>query len=385
MIRNISRLTTLISAFTVFAATGALAQIKVGITVSATGPAATLGIPEKNAVSLMPKTIGGSSVEYIVLDDASDPTAARRNIERLINDDHVDLVIGSSTSPSSLAMVEAAGKGETPMISLGAAKSIISPIDANKKWVFKTPYNDAIVASATVAHMKKHGVTTVGAITFNDAYGEGWLAEFAPLAKAAGISIVATEKYSRTDTSVTAQALKLIAAKPAAILIVASGTPGVLPQATLVERGYQGKFYQTTGIVNKDFVRVGGKAVEGTLVAGAPMTVASLLPDSHPAAKEAKAFEKSYEAVYGAGSVSAFAGYAWDAALIAQYALGEAAKKAKPGTKEFRAAIRDAIESGKNIATTAGPVNMTVDDHNGYSPSAPVMITIKDGKWTIEK
>lgn len=385
MTRRISRFTTLVLGFTALTATGAVAQVKVGISVSATGPAATLGIPEKNAVSLMPKTVGGASVEYIVLDDASDPTAARRNIDRLINDDHVDLVIGSSTSPNSLAMVEAAGKGETPMISLGAAKSIIAPMDANKKWVFKTPYNDAIVASATVAHMKKHGLMTVGAITFNDAYGEGWLAEFAPLAKAAGISIVATEKYSRTDTSVTAQALKLIAAKPAAILIVASGTPGVLPQATLVERGYQGKFYQTTGIVNKDFVRVGGKAVEGTLVAGAPMTVASLLPDSHPAAKEAKAFEKSYEAVFGAGSVSAFAGYAWDAALISQYALGEAVKKAKPGTKEFRAAVRDAVESGKNIATTAGPVNMTADDHNGYSPSAPVMITIQGGKWTIEK
>lgn len=372
---------TLLPILTVLVPVCAFAQVKVGVTVSATGAAATLGIPEKNAVSLMPKSIGGKSVEYIVLDDASDPTTARRNAERLVNDDHVDLIIGSSTSPNSIAMVEVAGRFQTPMISLGAAKAIYYPMDANKGWVFKTPYDDAIVSGATAKHMAKNGVKTVGAIVFNDAYGEGWLAEFTPLAKAAGISVVAAEKFARNDTSVTAQALKILAANPDAVLIVASGTPGVLPQSTLVERGYRGKFYQTTGIVNNDFIRVGGKAVEGTLVAGAPLTVAAELPQNHPASKEAVAFKKNYEAANGAGSVSAFAGYAWDAALIAQHALSEAAKKAKPGTQEFRTAVRNAIETGRNIATTAGPVNMTKDNHNGYAAEASVIITVKDGRW----
>lgn len=363
----------------------AQAQIKVGVTVSATGPAATLGIPEKNAVSLMPKSIGGKTVEYIVLDDASDPTTARRNAERFVGEDKVDLIIGSSTSPASLAMIEVAGRGKTPAISLGAARSIIFPMDENRKWIFKTPYNDATVAGATAKHMKANGVKSVGIIAFNDAYGEGWIAEFTPIAKAAGIEIAAVEKYARNDTSVTAQALKVLSAKPDAVVIVASGTPGVLPQSTLVERGYKGKFYQTTGIVNNDFIRVGGKAVEGTLVAGAPLVVADELPQGHPAREAATAFKKSYEAAFGAGTVSAFGGYAWDAALIAQFALAEAAKKAKPGTAEFREALRDAIEAAKAVPTTAGPVTMSASDHNGYSADAPVIITVRDGAWKLQK
>lgn len=363
----------------------AQAQIKVGVTVSATGPAATLGIPEKNAVSLMPKTIGGKSVEYIILDDASDPTTARRNAERFVVEDKVDLIIGSSTSPASLAMVEVAGRGKTPAISLGAARAIIHPMDDNRKWVFKTPYNDAIVAGATVKHMKQTGVKSVGIIAFNDAYGEGWIAEFTPIAKEAGINISAVEKYARNDTSVTAQALKVLSVKPDAVVIIASGTPGVLPQSTLVERGYKGKFYQTTGIVNNDFIRVGAKAVEGTLVAGAPLSVADELPQGHPARDTATAFKKAYEGAFGAGSVSAFGGYAWDAALIAQFALAEASKKAQPGTAEFRAAVRDAIEAAKAVPTTAGPVTMSASDHNGYSADAPVIITVRDGAWRLQK
>jgi len=368
------------------AVTGAAqAQIKVGVTVSATGPAATLGIPEKNAVSLMPKTIGGKSVDYIILDDASDPTTARRNAERFVGEDKVDLIIGSSTSPASLAMIEVVGRGKTPAISLGAARSIIHPMDDNRKWVFKTPYNDATVAGATVKHMKETGIKTVGIIAFNDAYGEGWVAEFTPIAKEAGINIVAVEKFARNDTSVTAQALKVLTAKPDAVVIIASGTPGVLPQSTLVERGYKGKFYQTTGIVNNDFLRVGAKAVEGTLVAGAPLVVADELPPGHPARDAAIAFKKAYEGSFGAGSVSAFGGYAWDAALIAQFALGEAAKKAQPGTEQFRAAVRDAIEAAKGVSTTAGPVTMSASDHNGYSADAPVIITVREGAWKLQK
>lgn len=379
------RLLLVSASILVIAAGAAQAQIKVGVTVSATGPAASLGIPEKNAVSLMPKTIGGKTVDYVVLDDASDPTTARRNAERFVGEDKVDLIIGSSTSPASLAMIEIAGRSKTPAISLGAARSIIHPMDDNRKWVFKTPYNDATVAGATVKHMKEAGVKTVGVIAFNDAYGEGWVAEFTPIAKEAGINIVAVEKYARNDTSVTAQALKVLSAKPDAVVIIASGTPGVLPQSTLIERGYKGKFYQTTGIVNNDFIRVGAKGVEGTLVAGAPLVVADELPQGHPARDAATAFKKAYEASYGAGSVSAFAGYAWDAALLAQFALAEATKKAEPGTEQFRAAVRDAIESAKAVPTTAGPVTMSSADHNGYSADAPVIITVRDGAWKLQK
>jgi branched-chain amino acid transport system substrate-binding protein len=363
----------------------AAAQIKIGVTVSATGAAASLGIPERNAISLAPKEIGGKSVEYIVLDDASDPTTARRNIERLTTESNVDLVIGSSTTPASLAMVEVAGRTKTPMISLGAGRSIIYPTDANKKWVFKTPYNDATQATATVNHMKSLGVKTVATIAFNDAYGEGWVKEFMAAAEKAGLKVVTNELYSRTDTSVTAQVLKIMSGNPDAVLVAASGTPGALPQATLVERGYKGKVYQTTGVVNNDFIRVGGKAVEGTLIAGNPFSVAAQLPDNHPAKSVGATFAKRYDEAFGKGSASAFAGYAWDAILLAEAAIPMALKSGAPGTERFRAALRDAIESSRAVATTAGPVTMNANDHNGYGEDAPTMLTIKGGLFTISK
>jgi branched-chain amino acid transport system substrate-binding protein len=372
---------TLAAVFAV-CATPALAQIKIGVSISATGPAASLGIPERNALSLAPKTIAGKTVEYIVLDDASDPTAARRNIERFVNEDKVDLVIGSSTTPASLAMVEVAGRSHTPMISLGAGRVIIFPIDDNKRWVFKTPYNDSTTAAATAKHMKAEDVKTVSAIAVNDAYGQGWVKAFAAPAEAEGIKIEATESYESKDTSATAQVLKALAVKPDAVLITASGTPGTLPQIALAQRDFKGKVYQTTGVVNADFLRVGGKAVEGTLIAADPLSIASELPPGHPAKEEAIAFVKQFDAAFGAGSTTAFAGYAWDAVLIAQAAIAKASIGHTPGSPEFRAALRDAIEESKGVVTTAGPVTMSAEDHNGYSADAPTMVVVKDGKFT---
>ncbi|MEX0732148.1 MAG: ABC transporter substrate-binding protein [Aquisalimonadaceae bacterium] len=359
------------------------AQVKVGVTVSATGPAASLGIPERNAIELAPREIGGQQVEYIVLDDRSDPTAGRRNFDRFVNEHEVDVVIGSSTSPISMALVEAAGRSKTPMISLGAAAAIIHPMDDNRRWVFKTPYNDSTTAASTIEHMRQTGIESVATLAFNDAYGESWVNEFTPLAEAAGIDVVENQKFSRTDTSVTAQVLRIASARPDAVLIVASGTPGVLPQASLVERGYQGAVYQTTGVVNNDFIRVGGQAVEGTLIAAAPLVVANQLPDSNPAKEVAQQFSMEYEAEFGDGATNAFAGYAWDAVLIMQAALEKVLADHEPGSEQFRTALRDAIEGTENVPTTAGPNTMAPDDHNGYSKDAPVMITIRDGKFTL--
>ena len=364
------------------APTVAWAQIKIGVTVTATGPASSLGIPGRNAISLAPKTIAGKTVEYIVLDDATDPTGARRNIERFVTDDKVDLVIGSSSSPVSLAMIEVAGRSQTPMISLGAARAIISPMDSNRRWVFKTPYNDATTAAATVKHMKASGVKTVATISVNDAYGQGWVKEFRGPAEAAGLQIVASEQYEAKDTSATAQVLKVMAARPDAILITSFGTPGTLPQIALAERNYGGKIYQTTGIVNNDVLRVGGKAMNGTLIAGNPLSIADQLPANNPAKSSAMEFTALYDKAFGAGTTNAFAGYAWDAILLAQAAIPEALKKAEPGTPAFRSALRDALEALKGVATTQGPVTMSPEDHSGYSADAPVMITVRGGKFT---
>ena len=280
-----SLLKTLFATAAMLAAGAALADITVGVTVSATGPAASLGIPEKNPIELMPKTIAGQNVKYVVLDDASDTTKAVANTRRLITEDKVDVILGSTTTPNSLAMIDAVSEAQVPMISMAASARIIEPMDAKKRWVFKTPQNDIMMSLGIAAHMADAKVKTVGFIGFADAYGEGWFNEFSKAAGLKGLQIVASERYARTDNSVTAQVLKLTGAKPDAILIAGSGTPAALPQSALVERGYTGKVYQTHGVANNDFLRVSGlRAGRWTRRIG--QLLHALVKDQHPAAGE---------------------------------------------------------------------------------------------------
>lgn len=362
----------------------AWADITVGITVSATGPAASLGIPEKNTVSLMPKTIGGEKVNYIVLDDASDTTAAVTNTRKLISENKVDIVIGSTTTPNSLAMIDVVAEAQVPMISMAASARIVEPVDAKKRWVFKTPQNDILMAMAIATHMADNGVRSVAFIGFADAYGEGWYQEFVKAAGLKKLQIVANERYNRADTSVTGQVLKIVSARPDAVLIAGSGTPAALPQKTLKERGFNGKIYQTHGVANNDFLRVCGKDCEGTLLPAGPMLVASQLPNDHPVKKSALAYVQAYEGAYGQGSVSTFGGHAWDAGLLLAAAAPEALKKAKPGTPEFRAALRDALEGLKNVAGAHGIFTMSPTDHAGLDQRARVMVKVENGTWKYQ-
>lgn len=362
-------------------ALAARADINVGVTVSATGPAASLGIPEKNTIALMPKTIGGHKVNYIVLDDASDTTKAVSNTRKLITEDKVDVVLGSTVTPNSLAMIDVVAEAQVPMISMAASARIVEPVDAKKRWVFKTPQNDIMMALAIVTHMANNGVKTVGFIGFADAYGEGWYQEFAKIAAIKGLQITANERYARTDTAVTGQVLKIIAARPDAVLIAGSGTPAALPQKTLKERGYAGKYYQTHGVANNDFLRIGGADVEGTFLPSGPVLVADQLPASNPVKKSALAYVAAYEQMYGKGSVSTFGAHAWDAGLLMAAAVPGALKKAQPGTPAFRAALRDSLEQVRDLAGAHGIFSMSPTDHLGLDQRANVMVRIEKGAW----
>ena len=366
-----------------FCSVSTWAQIKVGVVVSATGPAASLGIPEKNTFSLMPKEIGGKAINYIVLDDASDTTTAVKNIRKLIFEEKVDVVIGSTITPNSLAMIDVAAESETPMISMAASSAIVEPVDAKRRWIFKTPQNDSQMATAITAHMAEAGVKAVAFIGFADAYGEGWFREFSKLAEVRKLNLVANERFARNDTSVTGQVLKIMAANPDAVLIAGSGTPAALPQKMLKERGYKGKIYQTHGVANNDFLRVCGKDCEGLWLPAGPLLVAEQLPDSNPVKKSAMRYKSAYEKVYGAGSVSGFGGHAWDAGLLFSSAVPNALKKAQPGTKEFKQALRDALESTKELAVSHGIVNMSKTDHLGLDQRSRVMVQVVNGKWDM--
>lgn len=366
------------------ASTLALADINVGVTVSATGPAASLGIPEKNTIALMPKTIAGQKINYIVLDDASDTTGAVSNTRKLITESKVDVILGSTITPNSLAMIDVIAEAQTPMISMAASARIVEPQDAKKRWVFKTPQNDIMMSLAIAEHMANSGIKSVAFIGFSDAYGEGWFQEFSKAAALKKIQIVGSERYARSDTSVTGQVLKTLSAKPDAVLIAGAGTPAALPQKTLKERGYSGKIYQTHGVANADFLRVGGKDVEGTFLPAGPVLVVDQLPASHPLKRSAAAYVSLYEAAHGKGSVSTFGAHAWDAGLLLAAALPQALKKAQPGSVEFRIALRDALEQVKNLAGAHGIFNMSASDHLGLDQRARVMVKIENGAWKYQ-
>ena len=359
----------------------AFADITIGVSLSATGPAASLGIPEKNAFALLPTEIGGEKVRLVVLDDATDPTVATKNARRLVTEERVDAIIGSSSTPATAAMAEVAHEAKTPLVTMSP---VSLPAERNE-WVFRTPQQNEVMASALVAHMKSKGYKTLGFIGFSDAYGEDWLNSVTKHAGAAGIQLAVVERYNRNDTSVTGQVLKVMAAKPDAILIGGAGTPAALPQKSLKEKGYKGIIYQTHGVANNDFLRVCGKDCEDTVLPTGPVLVATQLPADNPVKKSAMEYVTKYEAVHGKGSVSSFGGHAWDAGVLLQNAIPVALKSAQPGTKEFRKALRDALESSKNLAGAHGIFNMTPNDHQGFDQRARVMVTIENNTWKLLK
>ncbi len=373
-----------LAAIALLVAAPALADIKVGIVVSATGPAASLGIPQRNTAALLPKTIAGEKVEYIVLDDASDTTTAVKNVRKLIDEEKVDLIVGPSTTPNAIAINGPAVDAATPVISLAAAAALILPMDDKKKWGFKTPQDDSLMASAVVDHMAAKGIRTIALVALTDSYGQNWVNEMNKLVVEKNIKVVANESYQPTDPSLTAQALRVVAAKPDAILIASRGTPAVLPAKALKERGYAGPIYQTHGVANNDFLRLGGKDVEGSVVPVGPVLVATQLPDAHPSKKLALDYVRVYEGAQGAGSTTTFGAHLWDASLLMQAAIPDALKKGKPGTAAFRAGLRDSLEGVKNLTITQGVMNMTPADHSGLDQRARVMVVVENGGGKLQ-
>ncbi len=362
------------------AAMPALADINVGVVASMTGPAAALGAETRKAVSMFPTTVGGEKINFILLDDTTDPTAAVKNVRKLISEDKVDAILGPNLISTATAMADVANTEKVPMIS-------VAPLDVSgdkRGFVFRSEPSADLMVQRVVSDMVANGVKTVGFIGFSDSWGE-LLHKALTKAADSKITIVASERYGRADPSVQAQVLKIISAKPDAVFVGASGTPAAMPQITLRERGFKGRIYQSHGVTSKEFLRVGGKAVEGALIPVGPVLVAEQLPDTHPTKKNGVAFVQALEAKYGPDSRSTFAGASWDAWLLLQNALGNALKgKAKPGTPEFRAAVRENIEKNKLVGTN-GVYSMSATDHAGYDPSAIVLIKVENNHWKLVK
>ena len=362
-------------------ATPALADINVGVIASLTGPAAALGAETKKAVALFPTTVGGEKINFIVLDDGTDPTNAVKNVRKLISEDKVDAILGPNLISTAVAMADVANAEKTPMIS-------VAPLDVSgdkRGYIFRSEPSADLMVNRVVADMVEGGAKTVGFIGFSDSWGE-LLLKALTKATEGKMSIVATERYGRADPSVQAQVLKVLSAKPDVVFVGASGTPAAMPQITLRERGYKGKIYQSHGVTSKEFLRVGGKFVEGALIPVGPVLVAEQLPDSHPTKKNGMAFVKEFEAKNGPDSRSTFAGASWDAWQLLQNAIVTAQKaKVKSGTPEFRNALRDGIEKTSKLVGTNGVYTMGANDHAGYDASAIVLIKVENNHWKLVK
>ena len=358
-------------------ASPALAQIKACITVSATGPGASLGVPEQNTIALLPKEIGGQPVSYASFDDATDPTAAAKNVRKCIEEQKADVLIGSSTTPTSIAVAGVAAETATPLITLAP---VGVPPEA-EKWTFRTPQQVGQMAGAIIQHMKAKGVKTLGFIGYSDGYGELWLKVLEKALKDAGIAMAPVERFARNDTSVTGQVLKIVAAKPDAVLVVASGTPAALPNLAFAERGYKGQIYHTHGSASLDFIRVAGKSAEGTILPVGPVVVADQLPASHPSKQIGIDYTKAYEEKYGKGSLSSFGGHMFDAAQLLTATIPVALKTAKPGTPEFRSALRAALENMKEVVGVHGVFNTSASDHYGHDERSRVLVKVEGGAW----
>ncbi len=358
----------------------ALADVTVGVILPLSGPGSGAGIPMHNMIKLWPQTVGGQNLKVIVLDDATDPTKGVQNVRRLVIEERIDVLVSSVATPVAAAVVDIANESETPTL---AGSPIVLP-PGKDAWTFRLPQSSAVMSHPMVNLMRKQNVRTIGFLGYTDAYGEQWLKDFTPLAEQAGMKVTVTERFARNDTSVLAQALKLVAANPDAILVVASGSGAAMPHKALVERGYKGRIYQTHAAASPDLIRLGGKDVEGAFVVAAPAVVADLLPPTNPSKAAAADFVAKYEKAYGAGSRNTFAANMYDVWHVLDKSVPIALRKAKPGTKEFRTALRDAWETMGRTVLAQGVMNWTKDNHWGYTVDSGVMLRVHNGAWAYQ-
>ena len=379
----LSRLCLAVAALILLERGSIAADLTVGFVTSLSGPGASIGIPyEKGilAAHAFAGKLGDTNIRLIRLDDASDPSAATRNARKLVQEEKVDVLMGTSGVPGTVAMAVVAAETRTPTISLTPASQPQSP---NGQWLISIPQPPPLMVAAVIERMKKDNVKRAAYIGFSDSWGDLVYDAVMQNAPAGSIEIVTNERYARADTSVTGQTLKIIAAHPDAVITGGSGTPGALPYLALAERGYKGGLYGTHALINPDFVRVGGTAVEGVIAPTGPVIVAEQLPESNPTKKVALAFREAYQKANSAPTSDAFSAYSFDAWLVLLDAAKRALQKGQPGSEEFRAALKDAMETASEVVGTHGIYNYKPGSFFGVDERARVLVQLQKGKWIL--
>lgn len=361
-------------------ATGvAHADITIGAIFSLTGPNSSLGVPFQKALALGPKEINGEKVRYVILDDASDPSTAVRNARKLVEEEKVDVIVGPTGAPTALALANVLNELKVPM----ASGAPIDVFGGQAHWVISVVQPADTWMIPVVKHMKTRGVKSLAFIGFNDTWGDQNYAALKKIGEAEGLKVVANERYARADTSVNPQVIKMIAARPDAIFVGASGSPGALPLLALADRNWKGPTYNSIAVFNQQFIQVGGKAVEGAYAATGPVGVAEQLPDSNVSKPVGLEFIRRYEAENGRASSNTFSAFCYDSLLVIAAAVPGAMKTARPGTPEFRAALRDEIHRKTEIVGTNGVFNFKEGTPYGVDERSAVLVRIENGKWKL--
>jgi branched-chain amino acid transport system substrate-binding protein len=380
MLKTLTRTALAVALATGFATTALAADLKVGLSVSLSGPNSSLGVPYAKgmqAALAYKGEVNGRKIQLIVLDDGSDPTNAGRNARKLVDEEKVDVLMGTSGVPAAIAMAQVGRDAKVPMIGLTPIQ--LDP--AENGWVFTVAQPTQLMIDAVVERMKKDGVKTVGYIGFSDAWGDLVYNALMKSAPAAGIKVLGNERYARADASVTGQVLKLLAMKPDAVMTGGAGTPGALPFLALSERGFKGPMYGQHGLINPDFVRVVGGAGQGALMPTGPVIVAEQLPNDYPTKKIAMDFRAAFQKANNAPTSDAFSAYSFDGWLVFTNAAARA--KGEPGTPEFRQSLRDAIATTKEVVGTHGVYNFKQGDLYGVDQRARVIVKLENGQWKL--
>lgn len=363
----------------------AQADILVGFVTGLSGPVSSIGIPNAKGIAAGEAyvgEIGGEKVRLIQLDDASDATASARNARKLVEQEKVDILIGTSGAPQTLAMATAAIEMKVPMIAVSPIASV--PAGEGGPWIVQTPQPMPLLVQGIVDHMKAHGLKTVAFIGFSDALGDLLYDSLSHSAEAADIKVIANERYARSDSSVTAQVLRALAARPDAIMLGGTGTPGALPAIALSERGYKGPLYGNNGMISADFLRLAGKTANGIICPTGPVIAAEQLPANNPIQKVALAYRAAYEKANGDTPADGFSSYSFDGWLVFVDAAKRAlATGAKPGSPEFRSALRQALFTTKEVVGTQAIYNFTPADRHGVDDRSRVLVQIEDGKYKL--
>jgi branched-chain amino acid transport system substrate-binding protein len=381
MILRLAAIVAALAALSVSTSFGA--DITIGFVTSLSGPGASIGIPYEKGIlasHAYAEKIGDHKIKLIRLDDASDPSAATRNARKLVEEEKVDVLMGTSGVPGTIAMMVVAVETKTPMISLTPTTQ---PQNPNGQWLISIPQPPPLMVAAVVERMKKDNVKKAAYIGFSDSWGDLVYDALMKNVGGTSIEVVTNERYARADTSVAGQTLKIIAARPDAVITGGSGTPGALPYLALADRGYKGGLYGTHALINPDFVRVGGRAVEGVIAPTGPVIVAEQLSDSNPTKKVSLAYREVYQKVNNAPTTDAFSAYSFDAWLVFLDAAKRALAKAEPGTPQFREAFRDAMLSVKEIVGTHGVYNFNAGSSFGVDHRARVLVQLQKGAWSL--